>query len=139
LQQFPNSATITPLLISSFYNLKNSNVMNSIFNAKTAIAACLVVTAITLSSFTHTGNPALLGSSQTAHIQLAEGPQTAGISLPTTYITPTLYVVPYTRFIGITRYITQTDLTSATIIPNLPGQGMLSPRQQLQSKMSNLD
>ncbi|KAA2243007.1 hypothetical protein F0L74_10830 [Chitinophaga agrisoli] len=115
--------------------------MKRIFNAKTAIAACLVVTIVTLSSFTRNGNPALLGSSQSASLQLADGPQSAAAGLPTTYIVPTVYVVPYTRLITVTRYITQTDLevATSTIIPIQPGQGVLSPAQKLQRKMSSLD
>jgi hypothetical protein len=119
--------------------------MSSIFNAKTAIAACLAVTVVTLSSFTRSSNPALLGSSQSANIRLSEAPQTADPGAPTTYIVPTVYVVPapYTRLITATRFITLTDTetytATATIIPEIPIQGMLSYNQKMHSKLSNLD
>jgi hypothetical protein len=134
------------LLIFSFNNLKNANVMIRIFNAKTAIVACLAVTTITLSSFSHT-SPALLGSNQAANMQLADGTQKAVDAKAAVYLTPvpTVYVVPlpYTRIITATRYITQTDLltvtATATIIPSQTGQGVLSPTQQIQNKLNNLD
>jgi len=115
--------------------------MKSIFNAKTAIVACLAVTVISLSSFTKSSHSDLLGSSQQASVQLAQGPQSAAAGLPTTYIVPTVYVIPYTRLITATRYITQTDLqiATSTIIPSQPGAGVLSPAQQQQRKLSSLD
>ncbi len=119
--------------------------MSSIFNAKTAIAACLAVTVITLSSFTGSKDHALLGSNQSASVQLAGTAQTAGGALPTTYLVPTVFIVPipYTRLITGTRFITQTDTqtytATATIIPEIPVQGMLSYDQKLQSKLGNLD
>jgi hypothetical protein len=119
--------------------------MIRIFNAKTAIVACLAVTTITLSSFSHTSAPALLGSNQATNLQLADAQNVSGAKAAA-YLTPvpTIYVVPlpYTRLITATRYITQTDLLTATAnatIITQPGGGILKPAQQVQNKLNSLD
>lgn len=120
--------------------------MIRIFNAKTAIVACLAVTTITLSSFSHTSAPALLGSNQATNLQLADATLSLNGAKAAAYLTPvpTIYVVPlpYTRLITATRYITQTDLLTATAnatIITQPGGGILKPAQQVQSKLNSLD
>ncbi|MCW3467586.1 hypothetical protein [Chitinophaga nivalis] len=119
--------------------------MKSIFNAKTAIVACLAVTVITLSSFTHSKNSALLGKGKVVDNNLPA--VIASGSDQTTFITPyptTLIIRPTLYIIRITALRTAIlDYPTADIITQPGGPiarpGILNEQQLLDSKMRSLD
>ncbi|WP_143307828.1 hypothetical protein [Chitinophaga vietnamensis] len=117
--------------------------MKCIFNAKTAALACLAVTVVTLSSFTHASSTGALGKGKLISNQVASaivpGQESASYltPIPTTYvITPTLYIV---RITALRTAIL--DYPTADIVKSGPvaGPGLLNEAEMVKSKMSRLD
>lgn len=114
--------------------------MKSIFNAKTAIVTCLAVTGITLSSFTHTSDPKLLGSNNAVNIQAANNSQLAKAAPVTVVATP--IPTTFTRTViprPITTLPPRTLIVTTSDIPPIITNPIGYKNDQVALKMSRLD